>query len=383
MKSYKKLIGLSVLLVGILVLSIFTIDLLKTRGNSDTEWINFSIEDTTKITKIVIEDTYGQHMELIQEHGNWHDEKGECVSKPNVSFILEAAKLIEFKGYLPDKSKKRFTELMSTQHIKVSYYIDGEWTKSWYIGPPTQDHYGQIMLLETEEAGKSSYPVMMSISGMSVVIVEDDSFTRLTLSSLLREMGCVVVGEAGTVAQALEVIAETQPQLVLIDLDLGEGPTGNDLAHAIRETSRDIKIVVLSTFLEPRLMGSSHAPLPDGSVFVVKRSVTGPEVLEQAFRMAGSVPDSEGRVLAVSLGESRHILAQLSDAQVDILRLIATGYSNAEIARRLVVNERTVEKTIARLIKQLDVQTDKDQNQRVVLTQIYFRLIGVVGSRNL
>ena len=107
------------------------------------------------------------------------------------------------------------------------------------------------------------------------------------------------------------------------------------------------------------------------------------EVLEQAFRLAGSVPDSEGRVLAVSLGESRHILAQLSDAQVDILRLIATGYSNAEIARRLVVNERTVEKTIARLIKQLHVQADKDQNQRVVLTQIYFRLIGVVGSRNL
>ena len=223
----------------------------------------------------------------------------------------------------------------------------------------------------------------MSISEMSVVIVEDDSFTRLTLSSLLREMGCVVVGVAGTVVQALEVIAETQPHLVLIDLDLGEGPTGNDLAHAIRETSRDIKIVVLSTYLEPRLMGSSHAPLPDGSVFVVKRSVTGPEVLEQAFRLAGSVPDSEGRVLAVSLGESRHILAQLSDAQVDILRMIATGYSNAEIARRLVVNERTVEKTIARLIKQLHVQADKDQNQRVVLTQIYFRLIGVVGSRNL
>ena len=120
MKSYKKLIGLSILLLGILVLSFFAIDLIKTRGNSDTEWINFSIEDTTKITKIVIEDTYGQHIELIQEQGNWHDEKGNCVSKPNVSFILEAAKLIEFKGYLPEKSKKRFTELMSTQHIKVS-----------------------------------------------------------------------------------------------------------------------------------------------------------------------------------------------------------------------------------------------------------------------
>lgn len=170
MKSYKKLIGLSILLLGILVLSFFAIDLIKTRGNSDTEWINFSIEDTTKITKIVIEDTYGQHIELIQEQGNWHDEKGDCVSKPNVSFILEAAKLIEFKGYLPEKSKKRFTELMSTQHIKVSYFVDGEWTKSWYIGPPTQDHYGQVMLLETADEGKSKDPVMMRIKGLNGII---------------------------------------------------------------------------------------------------------------------------------------------------------------------------------------------------------------------
>lgn len=224
---------------------------------------------------------------------------------------------------------------------------------------------------------------MTSSFELAVVIVEDDPFTRLTLSSLLREMGCDVVGEAGTVADALVVIAEAKPDLVLIDLDLGEGPTGNDLAHAVREASPEIKLVVLSTYLEPRLMGSSHAPLPDGSVFVVKRSVTGPEVLAHAFRLAGSLPDGEGKVLAVALGSSRHLLAQLTDAQIDVLRLIATGYSNAEIARRLVVNERTVEKTIARLIKQLDVQTDKDQNQRVVLTQIYFRLIGVVGSRNL
>lgn len=170
MKKNKKLIGISILLIGILALSIITVNLIKSRGNSDTEWINFAIEDTTKITKIIIEDTYGQYIELIQEDGVWHDEKGECVSKPNVSFILEAAKLIEFKGYLPDKSKPKFTELMATQHIKVSYYVDGEWTKSWYIGPPAQDHYGQIMLLETANDGKSKDPVMMRIKGLNGII---------------------------------------------------------------------------------------------------------------------------------------------------------------------------------------------------------------------
>ncbi len=170
MKKNKKLLSLMALLLGILALAVFAMNLIENKGNSDTEWINFAIEDTTRISKIIIEDTYGQHMELIQDGNQWHDENGDCVSKPNVSFILEAAKLIEFKGYLPEKSKAKFTELMATQHIKVSYFIDGRWTKSWYIGPPAQDHYGQIMLLETADEGKSKDPVMMRIKGLNGII---------------------------------------------------------------------------------------------------------------------------------------------------------------------------------------------------------------------
>lgn len=170
MKKYKNFILAALLVTGIGLLAFIALNLLKSRGNSDTEWINFAIEDTTKITKVVIEDTYGQHIELIQESGEWHDEQGGCVSKPNVSFILEAAKLIEFKGYLPEKSKKRFTELMATQHTKVSFFVDGDWVKSWYIGPPAQDHYGQIMLLETANEGKSQDPVMMRIKGLNGII---------------------------------------------------------------------------------------------------------------------------------------------------------------------------------------------------------------------
>ena len=170
MKLNKNLVFSISLLIGIVVLGYFAYHLIENRGNSDTEWINFAIEDTTKISKIEIEDTYGQHIELIQENGNWHDEKGNCVSESNVSFVLDAAKHIEFKGYLANKSKPRFKELMSTQHIKVKYFVDGEWIKTWYIGPPSQDHYGQIMLLETAEEGSSEDPVMMRIKGFNGII---------------------------------------------------------------------------------------------------------------------------------------------------------------------------------------------------------------------
>ncbi len=170
MKNKKALIRLILLIVSIGGLAYITFILLGKRGNSDTEWINFAISDTTKITTIEIEDGFGQKISLIQEGGRWHDEKGACVSEPNVSFILEAAKNIEFKGYLPKNSKKRFTELMATQHIKVRFFEEGSWTKTWYIGPPAQDHFGQIMLLETPSDGKSKDPVMMRIKGMNGII---------------------------------------------------------------------------------------------------------------------------------------------------------------------------------------------------------------------
>jgi hypothetical protein len=59
---------------------------------------------------------------------------------------------------------------MATSHTKVEIFQNGEWTKTWFIGPAAQDHMGQIMLLETADDGKSSYPVMMSIKGMYGIV---------------------------------------------------------------------------------------------------------------------------------------------------------------------------------------------------------------------
>lgn len=170
MRKYQPWIGITLLVVIIGVLAWTASILLKKRGASDAGSFNFAIEDTTKITSIEIKDVFGKKITLNKQGQNWVDDQGKCVSAPNVSFILEAAKLIEFKGYIPEKSKKHFVELMTTQHIKVTFYVDGEWEKTWYIGPPAQDHYGQIMLLESAEDGLSSEPVMMRIRGLNGII---------------------------------------------------------------------------------------------------------------------------------------------------------------------------------------------------------------------
>lgn len=59
---------------------------------------------------------------------------------------------------------------MSAQSTKVEIFQDGDWVKTWYIGPAAQDHYGQIMLLDDAELGKSDIPVMMKIKGMQGII---------------------------------------------------------------------------------------------------------------------------------------------------------------------------------------------------------------------
>jgi hypothetical protein len=166
----KKGLILALFIILLACLSWFALNLKDNQGASDARAFNFKIEDTTTVSKIIITDAFGQQFTLIKKNNSWTDLKGGCVAQTNVSLILEALHKIEFKGYLPQKSEKRFTELMASSHIKVEIFQDGEWTKTWYMGPASPDHYGQIMLLETANEGKSASPVMMKLAGMNGLI---------------------------------------------------------------------------------------------------------------------------------------------------------------------------------------------------------------------
>lgn len=213
---------------------------------------------------------------------------------------------------------------------------------------------------------------------LRVLLVDDDPFTLATVSAMLRTLEYDVVAAATTAVEGLRAGHELRPDVAVLDLDLGEGPTGIDLAHRLRAVHPTIGLVVLSTYVEPRLMGYNQPPLPEGSVYLVKRTVVEPAILGQAVLLAttSTLNDTSVRRPDVSTG-----LEKLTDLQVDLMRMVAAGHSNAEIARRRSMTVPSVENAINRLIKTLDVQASPDQNQRVLLAQAYSQLTGAVRAR--
>lgn len=166
----KKIIILIVSLAVLIFLGWYVTNLMKTEGKSDKELIEFNVEDTSTVDKIIVTDAFSNKIEIVRDGKVWTDADGGCITQENANFMLEAFKNIEFKGYLPDNAHEQFTKLMSTQHTKVEIFQNGDWLKTWYIGPPSADHYGQIMLLDSEEYGKSDIPVMMKIKGTQGII---------------------------------------------------------------------------------------------------------------------------------------------------------------------------------------------------------------------
>lgn len=164
-----KNIGLVIGLVLIGVLGFFATNLVRNRGKSDTELLEFSFKDTTSIDKINITEPNGMKISLQKNDGKWIDEDGNCVIQEPIHIMMETFKNIQFKGYVPEKSRKNIVKLMTASHTKVEIFQNGEWEKTWYVGFSTQDHYGTYMLLETPDE-KSDLPVIMKVKGLAGII---------------------------------------------------------------------------------------------------------------------------------------------------------------------------------------------------------------------
>lgn len=205
-----------------------------------------------------------------------------------------------------------------------------------------------------------------------VLVVDDDAFTRTLVVTLVESLGLSVIARAGTVSEAMALADQESPELALLDLDLGEGPTGLDLAHGLRRLLPNIAIVMLTSYGDPTWMGQRREP-PMGARYVVKGSVKDSQVLADAIASALADP------LAADSRQRKD--TPLSEGQWEILRLVAAGYTNAEIARRRSLTEDAVNKAITRLIRQLNIEVGGDENARVLLTQTYNRITGRASER--
>ena len=192
-----------------------------------------------------------------------------------------------------------------------------------------------------------------------VAVVEDDAFTLATLTAALKSVDVDVVVSSNNLAEAIELSKIKMPNVALLDLHLGQGPSGIDLAHALRKQNPSIGIVFLTSFDDPRLLLGEAPAFPARHFYVRKQDVGDLTSLVRILQLA---------YMGKAGGGDKNInnpLAKLTDAQVEILRMVALGFSNAEIARQRFVQEKSVQVAISRLAKSLGLKSEPTQNQRV------------------
>jgi len=205
-----------------------------------------------------------------------------------------------------------------------------------------------------------------------VLVVEDDNFTRSTLVAAIRTQGIEVVGSASNARDALAIQARYAPDIAMLDFDLGPGPTGIDVAHALRSRQPNIGILILSTFRDPRLLSTKLPPLPSGSLYLCKQDIDDVRKIVDQLQIVNE--RRFGKVVRKIFPKREAI--PLTEMQMDILSLVAKGLTTAEIARQRNVSDKAIENTISRISVQLGIVKDSTQNQRVQLTRAYMRLAG-------
>lgn len=202
-----------------------------------------------------------------------------------------------------------------------------------------------------------------------MVLIDDDLFTRTTLTAALAGSGINVLSVAENGSIGLEAVKNLNPDVVIADLDLGPGPSGIDICHAIRMTKPSIGLILLTSFTDPRIHDPANSSLPRGCRFVSKSGLQDIKVLVQEILIARNKP-----LQGSQLKKARENL--LSDTQIEVLIAVSQGLSTAEIASQRGVTEKAIEGMIAKIHSTLGISRSKSLNQRVQLARLYFKLSG-------
>ena len=195
------------------------------------------------------------------------------------------------------------------------------------------------------------------------------------LADVLFEHG-FTVRTAVDVAQARREIDAFDPDVLLLDVSLGEGPTGIHLAHAMRLSRPDIAILVFTGHSDIASVNTDGLALPPGVGLLRKHLVSDKayliEALEKVLREEGNLVKKEE--------EAEDAFAFLGFNGSRALRMLAAGYDNEEIALRCSVSRKTVERWIEQIYRDLGIDTKGSLNPRVAAARRFFFAIGVPGT---
>ncbi|MFY1027473.1 two-component system response regulator NarL [Actinobacillus seminis] len=205
---------------------------------------------------------------------------------------------------------------------------------------------------------------------IKVIIIDDHPLMRRGIRQLLELQNAFdVVGDAGSGTEGIHLASQTSPDLVILDLNM-KGLSGLDTLKALRTEGVDARIVILTVSDAKNDIFTLVDAGADGYLLKDSEPDT---LLSQLQRIAqGEVILSDSiKDLLLEKRSAEEPIKLLTDRERDVLRLIATGLSNKQIAVQLFISEETVKVHIRNLLRKLNVHS------RVAATVLYFQQQGV------
>jgi hypothetical protein len=207
-----------------------------------------------------------------------------------------------------------------------------------------------------------------------LLIVENDTFAATFMKSSLEQLDYSSIHVAEDASTAMHLFRQIRPHACLLDIELGSGPNGIDLARAMRKINPKVGITFLTSIQDPRLINLKGLQLPSGSKYLAKKSVSSAEQISQVI-----TESIEIATLDTQSNKSELISElKLTNGQFELVRMIAEGLSNREIASQKVMTVKSTENAIARLAKRLKISDTGSNSQRVLIAKRYFEMIGKV-----
>lgn len=203
---------------------------------------------------------------------------------------------------------------------------------------------------------------------IKVLLVDDHKIVRQGVRAFLQTLSDItVVGEAEAGAAAVEAVAQLTPDVVLMDLEMPGELDGIAATRQIRKARPETQVIVVTShhqdeYIFPAVRAGAISYLlkdvePDELAAAIRKAAQGEAVLDS--RVASRLVQE----LQGIRQEQVNPFTELSEREFDVLRLIAAGKSNAEIAETLVIGESTVKTHISNLLKKLHLD---DRTQAAV-----------------
>lgn len=212
--------------------------------------------------------------------------------------------------------------------------------------------------------------------GRSVLVVEDDALTRGLLAETLTHAG-FVVGAVGDATAARQMWRTMDPDALVLDVDLGRGVNGFDVADAILAQAPGTAVLFLTNLPDARFAGRDAASLPPGAAYLRKDLLADPLELVTALDVV--LRGIEALTPRQDLDPTRP-LASLSKTQIEILRMVSLGMSNQQIAVERHTTTKAVHKVIVRALAAIGIDDSEEGSSRVAAARNFIRAAGLPES---